>query len=234
MKFFSRVRVLFLFAFIFVNFELRGAENEIKDANQLWKSLERGNNKFISNKKYAKQRRQTAHKQNPRIAILGCSDSRVPPEIIFDHLKIGLLFTTRSAGQVVDAVVADSIEYTIRTHDTNLLVVLGHTDCGAVVGALKRLRANGGVPDKPGPGQINAVLIPIEIGIVQAGIDIYGPHALEQSIKANVRYQTEQLLNQSPHLIDEINHSGLVVKGALYNMKSGKVKELFTIKNHYP
>jgi carbonic anhydrase len=105
---------------------------------------------------------------------------------------------------------------------------MGHTKCGAVTGALNHLRSNNGVIDVQ-QGHLNAVLIPIEIAIVEAGINIYAPNALEQSIRANIRYQANQLISQSPLIAAEIAEGKLTIIGAEYHLATGKVKQLFSI-----
>ena len=159
---------------------------------------------------------------------MGCVDSRVPPEIVFSQ-GLGDLFTVRSAGQVADGVVVDSIEFAVRTFESCLIVVLGHTDCGAVKGALERLRQNGGVIDKRN-GHLNAVLIPIEKAIVQAGIDIHAPNALELATRANIEYIANRLISKSHTIAKALTKKELRIIGAEYHLKTGKVKKLFTIE----
>lgn len=107
---------------------------------------------------------------------------------------------------------------------------MGHQSCGAVEGALARLRLNGGVID-PDNGILNAVLIPIEKAIVAAGIDIYGPNALEESIKANVAYTANQLITRSPVIASAVQSGQIIIVGSVYHLKSGKAKQLFIIDN---
>ena len=190
-----------------------------------WNSLLKSNEKFVKNHTFAKQRASLKNGQNPPVIVLSCSDSRVPPELIFDK-KLGSLFVVRVAGEVVDDVVIDSIEYAVRTFDSRVLVILGHSDCGAVAGALKHLQKNAGVIDKP-RGYLNAVLIPIETAIIESGINVLGAKALEESIQANIKYIANQLLSRS-HAISEALHEGqLIMVGAEYFLDTGKVDQLF-------
>lgn len=190
--------------------------------------LKQGNKKYLRNPKYAAQRARTAPGQNPPTVILSCADSRVPPEIIFSQ-GIGEMFTCRVAGNVADPVVIDSIEFAVHNYDVSVVQVMGHTRCGAVEGAIKHLIRNGGVIDTPSPGHLNAVLIPIETAIVQAGINIYGPDALEQSTRANIAYQANQLISQSTSIAQALASGQIIIVGSEYNVKTGKVKKLFTI-----
>jgi carbonic anhydrase len=179
------LKFIFFFSFIFTNLEVIGLEpcsqqlyeNGRKSA---WHSLQIGNREFVRSPKYARQRKPLIKGQNPHIIVLSCSDSRAPPELLFSQ-GLGKLFVLRVAGQVVDDVVLDSIEFAVTHFDVSLIVVLGHTDCGAVKGALDRLKRNHGMIDTQ-QGHFNAVLIPIEKAILAAGIDLYAPNALQLSI----------------------------------------------------
>lgn len=197
-------------------------------SQEVWESLKKGNKKFMRSPKYAKQRSSLVTGQNPACIILSCSDSRVPPEIVFQQ-GLGDVFTVRTAGQVVDDVVVDTIEYAVTHFDVKLILVMGHQECGAVIGALKHLKENGGKIDPSGQGHLYAVLIPIETAIVQAGIDIYAPDALQQSIRANISYEANQLISSSEPIAQAVKQGKLVIKGAEYHLKSGKVLTLFDL-----
>ncbi len=194
-----------------------------------WHSLQRSNRNFIRSRKYNRQRRATANDQNPAYVVLSCADSRTPPEIIFNR-GLGKIFCPRVAGNTAGDQVIDSIEFAVKTWDVTTVVVMGHENCGAVVGALERLRLNNGVVD-PENGILNAVLIPIEKAIVAAGIDIYGPNALEESIRANVVYAANQLITKSPVIANAIQTGQIVIVGSVYNLRSGRAEELFIIDN---
>jgi carbonic anhydrase len=218
--------LIFLLAFTYVApFALY---SESDQNSNFWNALRRGNEKFVRSPKYKKQRAPLVEEQHPRAVVLGCIDSRVTPEILFSQ-KLGKLAVARVAGQVVDDVVEDSIEFIVRRYRTPLIVVLGHQNCGAVRGALDRLIANGGQID-PVIGHRNAVLASIEIAIKTAGINIYAPDAFEQSIRANVAYQANQLIARSAIIADKIARKELKIIGAEYFLKSGKVKQLFVIE----
>lgn len=190
-----------------------------------WKELKKGNEAFIENHKFARQRSKLKS-QNPSTVVLGCIDSRSPPELVFNQ-GLGKLFVVRTGGQVIDAVAIDSIEFCVGHFDVNTLIVLGHTRCGAVEGALSRLKRNGGVVDPTVPGHLHAVLIPIEKAIKAAGVNIYGPHALQQSIRANISYIANQLITESPVIAKAVNKGKVTLIGAELNVLSGKVEKLF-------
>lgn len=221
--------LIFTFIITFTNLvfnDLQAFCHSKNGGEQAWQALKAGNKKFVNNPRFIRQRKHTAT-QNPHTIMLSCSDSRVTPEFIFSQ-KIGNLFVVRSAGEVADDVVIDSIEYSVRTFSSCLLVVLAHTNCGAVIGALERLRKNGGVIDRVN-GHLLAVLVPIEKAIVQAGIDIYAPDALQQATRANVEYIVNQLLTESPVIAQAVASKNLRIIGAEYHLRSGKVKKYFTI-----
>ena len=195
-----------------------------------WHWLRKGNQKFVDNSRYAKQRKKLVAGQHPDCIILSCSDSRVPPEIVFQKTKLGEFFTVRVAGNVADDVVVDSIEYAVTHFYPSSIVVMGHSKCGAVIGALDHLRENHGKVDVQN-GHLYAVLIPIEMAIVEAGIDIYAPNALELSIKANVKYVCNQLLQKSPAIAKAVSSGALEIIGAEYSLETGGVTKLFSIKS---
>ncbi len=195
-------------------------------SDEVLHSLYRGNKKFIKNPRFASERKGLVKAQNPPCVVLSCSDSRVPPELIFDK-GLGELFVSRVAGNVADDVVIDSIEYAVTHFDVSVIVVMGHTNCGAVIGAINHLKANGGAIDPAGHGHLDAVLIPIETAIVQAGINIYAPEALKHSTRANIAYVANQLLSQSQPISNAVATGQLKIIGSEYNLKTGKVKQLF-------
>jgi len=192
-----------------------------------WKELKKGNDEFVNNKKFARQRSKLKS-QNPGTVVLGCIDSRAPPELVFNQ-GLGKLFVARSGGQVVDDVIIDSIEFCVGHFDVDTLIVLGHTRCGAVEGALARLRKNGGVVDPDLPGHLHAVLIPIEKAIVAAGINIYAPNALKLSIRANISYIANQLLNESATIKKAVTKGKVRLIGAELNVLTGRVRKQFEL-----
>ncbi len=199
-----------------------------QDGGDHWQALKRGNKKFVRNPRFARQRAGLVDGQNPPFLVLNCSDSRVPPELIFDQ-TLGRLFVGRVAGNVADNVVIDSFEYAATHFDVTTIVVMGHSKCGAVIGALDHLRRNHGKIDPPNPNHHNAVLIPIERAIVAAGIDIYAPNALELSIKANVSYVAKQMLKKSKLISALVAKGKIKIIGSEYYLASGKVHQLFVI-----
>lgn len=197
-----------------------------------WRYLQKQNKRFIRDSTYVRQRAKTADSQNPAFVVLSCADSRTPPELIFyQQNKLGRIFCPRVAGNTAGDQVIDSIAFAVTTWDVNTVVVMGHDNCGAVVGALERLRINGGVVD-PDNGIFNAVLIPIEKAIVAAGIDIYGPNALQESIVANVYYAAQQLIIKSTKIANALGTGQITIVGSVYSLSSGKAEEIFVWGNN--
>lgn len=152
--------------------------------------------------------------QAPFAVIVTCSDSRVPPEIVFDQ-ALGSLFVIRIAGNVVDHFAIGSIEYGVSVLGAELVLVLGHSNCGAVEGALKGLKFD---------NHIQEVLDTIQPAIHAVKGD--AGNILEKAIKANVRHVEETLKTSKPVLANLLNQGKLSVVGAYYDLATGKVEFL--------
>ncbi len=183
-----------------------------------------GNARFVSGKaghprQDSARRTELIVGQHPFATILGCSDSRIPPELIFDQ-GLGDLFVVRVAGNVVDADVAGSVEYSVVHRQSPLVLVLGHTNCGAVGAALlppaERAKET---PD------IQAILK--QIDPVLSGIDHHASPEKQQDavIEANVR-QSAKLLAALPSLSSEVAAKHLRIVSGIYQFGSGKVNWL--------
>jgi carbonic anhydrase len=155
-------------------------------------------------------RADTEEKQEPFAAVLSCADSRVPVEIVFDQ-SIGHLFVTRVAGNVATPEIIASLEYGAAVLGTVVIMVLGHTNCGAVKAAIAA---------KEVPGQISVLYAPLRPAVDQAGPN------LEASIRANARIQAKLLSEASPVLAGLIGQRRLKVVAAYYDLASGKVELL--------
>lgn len=150
--------------------------------------------------------------QEPFAVIVTCSDSRVPPEIIFDQV-LGDLFVIRTAGNVVDDFAIGSIEYGVTVLGADLIVVLGHSNCGAVDGALKGLKFD---------NHIQEVLNAIQPAI--ASIKDSGGNVLEKATKANVANVERILQNSKPVLAKLLAEKKIDILGAYYDLATGKVE----------
>ena len=159
--------------------------------------------------------------QKPFAIVLGCSDSRVPAEIVFDQ-GLGDLFVIRVAGNIVAPSQVGSVEFAADRFKTRLVVVLGHSACGAIVATLEQLQRTS--------GDQSAGLRSIVDRIRPAVDDVLGserrhsPDALlREAVRANIRHSANQLRHGSELLEHLIQHEGLVVIGAEYSLESGVV-----------
>lgn len=166
----------------------------------------------------AKRRAEVAHSQHPFAVIVGCSDSRVPPEILFDQ-GIGDLFVVRTAGNVVDSVALGSIEYAIEHLGTNLVVVLGHEKCGAVAATV-----SGG----DAPPNVKTIINMIQPAVDKAkakpggGGHGHGCDLTCSSVKNNVKLIAEKV-RTDPVLAEMVGAGMLKVVGGYYELASGAV-----------
>jgi len=152
-------------------------------------------------------RQHTADKQEPFAGVLACADSRVPVELVFDQ-TIGHLFVTRVAGNMVTPEVLAGLEYGVAVLGIKALLVLGHSECGAVKAAMKANAA---------PGQISVLYQHLQPGVARSGGNI------DKAIEANVRIQAELLRTSSPVIRDAIAAGELKVEAAVYDVSTGKV-----------
>lgn len=186
------------------------------------KMLKEGNARFVAGKpqhphQNQERRTLTATKgQTPFATILSCSDSRVPVEQIFDQ-GVGDIFVVRVAGNVAGVDEIASMEYGGEHLQTPVLVVLGHTHCGAVTAVVQGAQLHGSLPAlaakiKPAVAKTRAAHPQLQDGPLVAA-----------AIKANVRQAMADLLAQSPIITGLVKAGKLKVVGAIYDLKSGKV-----------
>jgi carbonic anhydrase len=164
------------------------------------------------------RRAEQAEHQTPFAVVLGCADSRVPPEIIFDE-GIGDLFPVRVAGNTAtDDIVLGSIEYAAAVLKSVLVVVLGHAECGAVKATVDLV-----IKGTAAPGQIGSVLQPI-VPAVEAVRSQPPVELVDAAIKENVRRQVAHLKSSQPVLAGLVESGTLKVVGAEYALTTGKVE----------
>ena len=157
--------------------------------------------------------RQTfAKTQNPFATILTCSDSRVPPTVIFDQ-GLGDLFVVRVAGNIVGDLALGSIEYAVEHLDTKLIVVLGHSRCGAVTAALENVDTSGHLHVL-----VEAIKPAVEAVRGQPG------DPLDNAIRANVHRVVEQIQTADPILSERVQSGQVKIIGAHYDLDSGAVE----------
>src|SRR3989475_10187529 len=160
----------------------------------------------------AKRRAELTKSQHPFATIVSCSDSRVPPEIVFDQ-GLGDLFVLRVAGNVIDDHSLGSIEYAVDHLAVRLIVVLGHQRCGAVKAAKETIAANG-----KAPGHIESLVTAIQPAVEAT---VHGD--LEATVKANVKDVVQALRSSAPVLKPKVDSGELRVLGAYYSLNTGAV-----------
>lgn len=192
-------------------------DETILSPSQARAQLAEGNRRFATGNarhphQSARRRAEVVDEQHPFAVILSCADSREPPEIIFDQ-GIGDLFVIRNAGAIVDDVVLGSIEFAVQKLGPRLVLVVGHTTCGAVTAALQGEAAPGHL------GSITAAIRPA----VEASRAATGDPLLN-AVKENVRRTVEQIRRSEPVLAAAVRTGRLEVSGALYHLDRGEVE----------
>lgn len=185
--------------------------------------LTAGNERFVAATPRARdllaQAAATATGQFPVAAVLGCIDSRVPVEVVLDQ-GIGDVFVARSAGNVVDDDVLGGLEFATELAGAKAVIVLGHSSCGAVKGAC----------DGAELGHLTGLLARIRPAIREvAGDELPGSddaEVVQSVVEANVRHAVGELTDRSEVLRDRVAAGDLVVRGAVYDLASGRVSWL--------
>lgn len=196
-------------------------------AREALERLREGNRRFVSGVRsrdaLANQmrRNEVASGQEPFAIILGCSDSRVPAEIVFDQ-GLGDLFVIRVAGNIVASSQVDSVEFAAARFGTQLVVVLGHSQCGAILATLEELQQ----PTDNQSRSLRSI-----VGRVRPAVEALlatdlrrDPDALVgHAVRANIRASADHLRHGSEILEQLIRKNGLLVVGAEYSLESGVV-----------
>lgn len=182
-----------------------------------------GNGRYARNqssvKDYSAGRAARAVAQYPVAAILGCADARVSPELIFDQGP-GDLFVTRVAGNYMNTDNLASLEYGVEVLHAPLVMVLGHSNCGAVSAVLKSAKDN-----KPLPGHIYLLVDALQPGIAQA-IKEGGADLQVHAVEGNVRHNVERLRRAQPLLTQHLANKTIDIVGAVYDLDTGQVRLL--------
>lgn len=185
----------------------------------VWRALADGNHRFargaLRSRPTIERRRELVAGQHPRAMILSCSDSRTPPELLFDQ-GLGDLFVVRSAGEVVDPVALGSLEYAADHLGVGVLVVMGHRKCGAVAAALS------GEP-MPTPN-LDAIVKRIRPALPDPKLKETDRVRLAE--ESNVREAVQNILLESPLLRERVARGRLLIVPALYDLSSGRVEKL--------
>ena len=157
--------------------------------------------------------------QTPSAVIVGCSDSRVPPELIFDQ-GFGDLFVVRVAGNIVDTDVTASVEYAVDHLQTHLVVVMGHTNCGAVTATLDHWSSPGSEP-----AEILSLFYQIEPALEGTSSEMTRDEQIEYAVKRNVELAVRRL-SRVPDIRRRIERGRIELVGAIYDMHTGRVEML--------
>lgn len=184
--------------------------------------LKKGNERFISNLKINRnllqQVNETSEGQHPFAVIISCMDSRTSAELIFDQ-GLGDIFSIRIAGNVINQDIIGSTEFGCKVVGAKVVLVLGHTSCGAVKGALDNVQLG------------NITHVTSKINSLLAPLKSKNPSATQSELcqlltVENVRHGIETIKNNSPILSEMVERGELLIVGALYDVGSGKVEFL--------
>jgi carbonic anhydrase len=188
------------------------------------KALREGNRRFVSELKQGTSRArryELPEQQEPLAIILGCSDARVPAEIVFDQ-GLGDLFVIRIAGNIVAPSGIGSVEFAAEAFGTRLVVVLGHSRCGAVHATVQQLAR----PSREQSRNLKSIVDRIR-PVVEGLLEQHGPQDQEElerrAVRANIRMSANQLRHGSEVLEQLIQRDGLLVVGAEYSLETGEV-----------
>ena len=201
-----------------------------KSAEEALAELVEGNARFVSGKTENPRRspadfRAVANAQYPEAVIVACADSRVGPELLFDT-GVGDLFVVRVAGNVVDGAgvtVKGSIEYAVAELHVPLIVILGHSNCGAVKSAVAHIDHKDSLP-----GAINGLVELIKPAVVKAKGE--SGEIVANATRENVKLGVEKLKQLQPILAPGVKAGSVTVVGAVYDLHTGKVEFLPTAK----
>lgn len=196
-------------------------------AQESLQRLMEGNRRFVSGlqEQYAdsapEKRRELVDGQAPFAIILGCSDSRVPAELVFDQ-GLGDLFVIRVAGNVVAPSQIGSIEFAAERFGTRLVVVLGHSNCGAIQATLEELER----PQESRSPNLRSIvdrIRPTVEPLVEAHSAAERGELVERAVRANIRASAKQLRYGSQILEQLVEGGGLLIVGAEYSLETGEV-----------
>lgn len=189
--------------------------------------LRDGNRRFVLGQKNpgtVAAPRQLAHLvggQHPFAVVLGCSDSRVPVEIVFDQ-GLGDLFVIRNAGNIVAPSVVGSVEFAVDRFETRLVVVMGHSRCGAVGATIEALQSQSS-PPSPNVNSIVERIRPAVLELMSTPLRDDLSALYHHAVRANVRASANQLRHGSAMLERMIDDGSLMIVGAEYSLETGLV-----------
>jgi carbonic anhydrase len=189
--------------------------------------LKAGNHRYVTEVRapdsytFRARRAAVAVRQEPFAIILGCSDSRAPAEIVFDQ-GLGDLFVIRVAGNIVAPSQIGSVEFAVHEFNTQLVVVLGHSDCGAVHATLDALKDHSEAPS-PNIGSIVSRIRPSVEALLESDLKNNSEELMNQAVRSNIRASVNSLRRGSDILKPLISNGELLVVGAEYSLETGIV-----------
>ncbi len=214
------VRIVTCSCLAFVTSSMAGESAGVSADDALSRLLS-GDRRFVAGKSnvptgsaLVERRHALAKEQKPFAVVVSCSDSRVPPELIFD-VSLGDIFVVRTAGEVVDKMELGSIEYAIEHLGTRLIVVLGHQRCGAVSAAVSGATDTGDIPNV-----LRAISPAIEETKGQSG------DAIENAVRANARNIAKRLQSAGPIIAPRVQSGEVKIVAAYYSLDTGQVELL--------
>ena len=185
----------------------------VNNSREAFEELKEGNRRFLAgqsaNTNYLEQIEQTKNGHQAHSVILSCMDARVPPEIIFDQ-GIGNVFVIRNAGNLEDENVLGSLEYSVHHSTAKLIVVMGHSHCGAVTGALNDIEH----------GHLSQLVEQIKPAIKT---DKTGPYILTETAKNSVLQTISDIEERSESIRNLLNEHKISIIGAYYETETGEV-----------
>ncbi len=198
----------------------------MRSAREALEQLEAGNRRFVAARTVddpssRKRPADLATGQEPFAIILGCSDSRVPAEIVFDQ-GLGDLFVIRVAGNIVAPSQVGSVEFAAERFGTRLVVVLGHSQCGAILATVEQLRQPAEMQSRNLRAIVDRVRPSVE-GLFRTELRNDPEALVRQAVRANVEAAVNHLRHGSEVLEQLIRSNGLVVLGAEYSLETGVV-----------
>jgi carbonic anhydrase len=196
-------------------------------AQEALERLREGNRRFVSEVRSRDaltqtRRRELAAGQEPFAIILGCSDSRVPAEIVFDQ-GLGDLFVIRVAGNIVAPSQIGSVEFAAERYRTRLVVVLGHSKCGAILATLEELRRRSEDQSRNLRSIVNRIRPSVE-ALLATELEQHPDALVPQAVRANIRVSANHLRHGSEVLEQLIQKDEILIVGAEYSLETGVVE----------
>ena len=191
------------------------------EAEAVWNDLMKGNKRFMAGNhtpaNYSKSRLDLVKGQKPLAIVLGCSDSRVPPELVFDK-NLGELFVVRDAGNIIDEIALGSIEYAVEHLHAKLLIVLGHESCGAVAAAVSG--------EKMPTRNLRAIVETITPAFENSPDCTIGGKMNIDCVKLNAAQTSKDALLKSSIIKEAVEKGELKIMSAVYHLDSGEIVRL--------